>query len=281
MNRFFKYLSISIALSLLCVSAHTHSMHVKKLAKTSASYSLRQKNTTNKINSDQESANINISDLSTPQKKLKWEPLEDLDFTPATKLDFPPKKAEPWSSPEIINEISVDEAIYGIRELGNRHKAFIEEYGDKVDNSKTKWFNSFTSAWKQLGLHLCKNIPIARPDDGKPSDPKYTLRAGEEIKLTKAMCALMRDNKTPFEEQAHRANNENTDICTSKALMCVADPEQPQKKKRLLKDELKYPHGQEMGGDTLAYSVTVDELCAGLEEFGQQVQAHNDKCDRE
>lgn len=400
MNKLFKYLSLSITLSLLSTSTHIHSMHVKKLAKTSAVYSLRQKSTTNKINPDDPltqfctppptqkttkklvrkmpkkvllnlveqmketeqaqalEASINTSGLSTLQQKVKFGPLENLDFTPSTKLDFPPKPAKPWSYPgeereisisgalygirelgerhkafneeygdqahintsdsdttqqkvkfgplkdfvpstelrlsgkkaepwsgEKIEEMSVDDFLYGVKELGKRHKAFDEKYGEKVDNSKTKWFNSFTSAWKQLSLHLCKDIPIARPDDGKPSDPKYTMMPGEEIKFTKAMCQLMRDNRTPFEEQGHRANDENANIspsrCTSKALMCIPDSQQPQKKKRRLEDELKYPDGQPMGGDTLAYSVTAAEFVTMLPEFETQHRANVDRCGKE
>ena len=258
-----------------------------------------------------------FQDTPKPQTKLKWGPLKDLDFKPATKLDFPPKKAEPWSG-EAVEEISVDEAIYGISELGKRHKAFIEEYGDydleilplivdrlsddpeytpakqlDLDNCSENIplyrasdgdFDNLnrTPAWRELDIDVCgMNIPIARPDDGKPSDPKYTLLPGEEKKLTQAMCELMRGNKeaglTPFEDDT----NISPSHCTSKALMCIPDSGQSEKKKRLLKDELKYPHGQPMGGDTLAYSVAAKEFAAGLEEFEKQHRANVDKCGKE
>jgi len=82
-----------------------------------------------------------------------------------------------------------------------------------------------------------------------------------------------------------KTSDENTNIppsrCTSKALMCLPDSEQPQKKKRRLEDELKYPHGQEMGGDKLAYSITAKEFAAGLAELELQHRSNDDKCGRE
>lgn len=308
MNISCKHLSLSITLSLLCATAHTHCMRVKKLAETSIFYSLRQKSTTTKIQFD-DSTNIDTSSISTPQKKIIFGPLKD--FVPSTELRLLGKKAEPWSG-EKVEEMSVNEFLYGLKELEKIHKAYLEiEDAEHTPASKQLDIDSYseniplhrasdgdfddpkhTSAWKELGLLICEDIPIARPDDGKPSDPKYTLRPGEEIKLTKAMCELMRGNReaglTPFEDDQHqyKTNDEKTNIspshCTSKALMCIANPEQSQKKKRrLLKDELKYPDGEPMGGDTLAYSFTAEEFLAMLPELEQQHRDNVDRCDRE
>jgi len=53
-------------------------------------------------------------------------------------------------------------------------------------------------AWKELDLNICRNVnlPINVSDD-----PKWTLKKGEELKLTKYMCQLIdNDNRQEYPE---------------------------------------------------------------------------------
>jgi hypothetical protein len=63
--------------------------------------------------------------------KVQFVPLEELNFQRATKSDFPVLLPKIWNSREPVAEITITQAVNGIKGLKEKHLAVLQQFENR------------------------------------------------------------------------------------------------------------------------------------------------------